>query len=108
MIATILLTLLAFPGAFILWSAKSFEANKAKAKTTGLPILVRWVSPINPFWLMFGSSVVRTCSALGIATENFRRYYPFGWEANERHHVHQELGSVFMLVTPGGNWCCVR
>lgn len=107
MIATILLTLLAIPGAFILWSAKTLQENKVKAKATGLPILIRWVSPINPFWLMFGSRIVRGANKFGLATEGFRRYYPFGWEANERHHVHQDIGSVFMLVTPGGLWCCV-
>lgn len=56
---------------------------------------------------MFGSSIVLKCRALGIGTQHFRRLYNFGWEANERHKIHQELGSAFMLVSPGGNWLCV-
>ncbi|KAH8699443.1 cytochrome P450 monooxygenase-like protein [Phaeosphaeriaceae sp. PMI808] len=107
MIVAVLLTLLALPGLLFVWSALSLQTNKAKAETTGLPLLVRWVAPTNPFWMMFGSSIVLKCRALNIGTQHFRRFYNFGWEANERHLVHQELGPAFMLVSPGGNWLCV-
>jgi cytochrome P450 len=50
---------------------------------------------------------VRTCRALHIGTSHFRRFYLFGWEGNERHRVHQELGPFFLVVSPGGNWLCV-
>ncbi|KAF1843633.1 cytochrome P450 [Cucurbitaria berberidis CBS 394.84] len=107
MFAAVLLTLLALPALLFAWSALSLQANKAKAETTGLPLLVRWVAPTNPLWMMFGSSIVLKCRALGIGTKRFHRFYVFSWEANERHVVHQELGPVFMLVSPGGNWLCV-
>jgi cytochrome P450 len=42
-----------------------------------------------------------------MATENFDRFYPFGWEANERYRVHAELGDAFTLVAPGGYWVYV-
>ncbi|KAF2822668.1 cytochrome P450 [Ophiobolus disseminans] len=90
MITTLLLTVLAFPGLLLLWSAQSFQANKAKAKTTGLPLLERWISPMNLFWMMFGSTIVLKCRSLGIGTKHFR-----------------QLGTAFMLVTPGGIWLCV-
>lgn len=107
MIAAALLTILALPGLLFVWSALSLRTNKAKAESTGLPLLVRWVAPTNPFWMIFGSSIVLKCRALHIGTKHFRRFYNFGWEANERHVVHQELGPAFMLVSPGGNWLCV-
>jgi cytochrome P450 len=107
MITTILLTLLLLPLLLMVWSAKTLQANKAKAETTGLPLLVRWVSPTNPFWMMFGSSITLTCRSLNIGTKHFRRFYHFGWEANERHVVHEELGPAYVLVSPGGNWLCV-
>ncbi|KAF2787233.1 cytochrome P450 [Melanomma pulvis-pyrius CBS 109.77] len=107
MIAAVLLTLLALPGLLIVWSALSLYVNKVKARTTGLPLLVRRVTPTNPLWMMFGSTIVLKCRALNIGTKHFRRFYVFGWEANERHVVHQELGPTFMLVSPGGNWLCV-
>jgi cytochrome P450 len=107
MFATILLSLLALPGLLFLWSARALQVNKTKAQTTGLPLLIRWVAPTNPLWMMFGSTIVLKCRALGIGTAHFRRFYLFGWEANERHIVHQELGPAFMIVSPGGNWLCI-
>ncbi len=107
MIASVVLTLLALPSVLCIWSILSLQANKAKAATTGLPLLIRYVSPTNPLWMIFGSSIVKKCNSLGICTESFQRFYRFGWEANERHIVHQELGAAYMLVTPGGNWLCV-
>lgn len=104
---SIIVTLLALPIALIAWSAWSLAANHVQAKKAGFPILTRWVTPTNPFWMVFGSTIVRKCRALNIGTSNFWRFYHFGWEANQRHTVHQELGDVFMLVSPGGNWLCV-
>lgn len=107
MITAVIVSLLALPGLLFVWSALSLQANKRKAQTTGLPLLIRWVTPTNPFWMMFGSSFVLKCRAWGIGTKFFYRFYAFGWEANERHIVHEELGPVFMLVSPAGNWLCV-
>ncbi|KAG9189198.1 hypothetical protein G6011_06066 [Alternaria panax] len=105
---TIFLTLLALPVALAIWSAQSLAQNRAKAKAIGLPYLERWISPMNPFWLLGGSSFVRLCERLGIATENMSRIYSFGWEANNRAEVHEHIGSdVFILVHPGGIQLCV-
>jgi len=106
-LASVLLAVLALPGILLIWSAISFQANYAKAKQTGLPILTRYISPTNPLWMVCGSTITRTLSALGLCTTNFRRFYFFGWEANERHQVHVELGPLFLLVSPGGNWLYV-
>lgn len=103
----VLLSTLALPSALIAWSVWSFSLNLRKAESVGLPILTRCIAPTNPFWMLFGSTIVLQCRALGIGTSNFWRFYTFGWEANERHRVHEEDGKVFMLVTPGGNWLCV-
>lgn len=104
---TITLTLLALPAALFVWTAQSLARNRAIAKATGLPVLVRWISPINPFWLLWGSSFVRLCRRLGIATENLKRIYSYGWEANERANIHVDHGDVLMVVHPGGMQLCV-
>lgn len=104
---TALLTLLVLPIALIAWTANSLAHNRAKAKATGLPYLERWVSPINPFWLLWGSSFVRLCQRLGIATENLSRIYSFGWNANERANIHLDYGDVFAVVHPGGLVVCI-
>jgi cytochrome P450 len=103
----VLLTVLALPVALIAWTAQSLARNRSRAKATGFPYLVRWVSPINPFWLLYGSSFVRLCSRLGFASKNFTRIYSYGWEANERAKIHLDYGDVFMVAHPGGIQLCV-
>ncbi|KAH5186168.1 hypothetical protein HBI81_178390 [Parastagonospora nodorum] len=107
MFLTLALSLAALPVTLTIWSAISLNANIRKARGIGLPILVRWTTPTNPLWMAFGSNIVRLARRLGIATENFDRFYLFGWEANERYQVHAELGDAFTLVAPGGYWVYV-
>jgi hypothetical protein len=57
--------------------------------------------------MAFGSDIVRLARRLGIVTENFDRFYLFGWDANERYRVHAELGDAFTLAAPGGHWIYV-
>ncbi|KAF2818346.1 cytochrome P450 monooxygenase-like protein [Ophiobolus disseminans] len=105
---TVLITLLALPAALVLWNAQSLAHNRAKAKATGLPYLERWISPINPFWLLYGSSFVRLCERFGIASENLSRIYSYGWEANSRAEVHEFANSdVVLVIHPGGLQLCV-
>lgn len=106
-LVTSLTTLLLVPGSLFAWSAWSLYSNLAVARKTEFPILVRWIAPNNPLWMLCGSTIVRTCRALHIGTSHFQRFYLFGWEANERHRVHQELGPLFLVVSPGGNWLCI-
>jgi len=54
--------------------------------------------------MAWGSNLVRLARRLGIATENFDRFYLFGWEGNERYRVHAQFGDAFALVAPGGLW----
>jgi hypothetical protein len=105
---TIFFTLLALPVALVFWTAQSLAVNRAKAKATGLPYLERWISPINPFWLLYGSSFVRLYERLGIASESLSRIYSYGWEANARAEVHEYVSSdVVLVVHPGGLQLCV-
>ncbi|KAF1953538.1 cytochrome P450 [Byssothecium circinans] len=106
-VVAVLLGLLALPVTLLAWSYLSLKRNKAVAEKVGFPILVKWISPMNPFWMVMGSSIVKTCRKLNLGTANFKRMYFFGWEGNERSKIHEELGGSFMMVTPGGNWLCV-
>ncbi|KAF1833939.1 cytochrome P450 [Decorospora gaudefroyi] len=100
---TVLFALLALPCTLLFWTAQSLSRNRAKAKATGLPYLERWVSPMNPLWLLCGSSLVRLFERFGIASDNFSRIYSFGWEANARAQIHENNSSdVLLVVSPGG------
>ncbi|KAF7940855.1 uncharacterized protein EAE97_007040 [Botrytis byssoidea] len=104
---TIVVTFLALPVGLVIWSAQTLAANRAKARATGLAYLIRYVSPMNPIWLLYGSSIVRLCQRLGIASENFTRIYSHGWEANERAQIFVDYGDAFLAVHPAGIQLCV-
>lgn len=101
MLTAVVVSLLALVGMLASWSAVTLRANMAQARATGLPILVRWIDLTNPMWMMFGSSIVLKCKEWNIGTKHFHRFYYFGWEANERYRIHEELGPAYLLVTPG-------
>jgi len=107
MLAALLSTIAALPIILFIWSVISFRSNLAKARQLGFPILIRYVTPTNPLWMLWGSKIVRLSRRLNLASQNFSRFYLFGWEGNERYRVHAELGDVFTLVSPGGNWIYV-
>ncbi|KAF2019855.1 cytochrome P450 monooxygenase-like protein [Aaosphaeria arxii CBS 175.79] len=100
-------TILALPIGFFLWSAQCLARNCAIAKASGIPYITRWVAPINPFWLLYGTSIVKFLQRFGLATDRLRRIYPFGWEANERATIHEEHGEMFLVAHPGGLQLCV-
>ncbi|KAF2641035.1 cytochrome P450 [Massarina eburnea CBS 473.64] len=106
-IVTVFISLLVIPVSLLAWSYLSLNHNKVIAEKVGFPILVKWISPVNPFWMIMGSTIVKACRKLNFGTANFHRMYLFGWEGNERSRIHEELGNIFMMVTPGGNWLCV-
>jgi hypothetical protein len=103
----LLFILLALPVSLLAWSYLSLRRNKVIAAKAGFPTLVRWITPGNPFWMITGNKIIKTCRKWKIGTANFQRMYFYGWEGNERSKIHEELGHIFMMVTPGGNWLCV-
>jgi len=105
--AAALFVLLAMPASLMMWSYLSLQRNKAVAEKIGFPILIKWISPVNPFWMIMGSTIVSACRRYHLGTANFRRMYFFGWEGNERSRIHEEPGGTFTVVTPAGNWLCV-
>ncbi|TGO28184.1 hypothetical protein BPAE_0031g00500 [Botrytis paeoniae] len=107
LLLTTVATFLALPVGLIIWSAQTLATNRAKARATGLPYLIRYVSPMNPIWLLYGSSIVRLCQRLGIASENFTRIYSHGWKANERAQIFVDYGDAFLVVHPAGIQLCV-
>lgn len=91
--------------AFLGWTTVSIVSNYIAARNIGLPLVISPVYPLNPFWII-------TCRVFPIIL--LLKYLPFGlgtwarctyigWQFNEKHALHDELGPVFLIVTPGGN-----
>ncbi|KAF2449023.1 cytochrome P450 [Karstenula rhodostoma CBS 690.94] len=100
MILLIVFLVIAFYG---LWSAAYLAVNLVKAKRLGFPVLIRYITPTNPLWIITGNVVIAICRRVPFGSGRFTRFYSPGWASNDRHKVHTELGNIFILVSPGGN-----
>ncbi|KAL1595917.1 hypothetical protein SLS60_009607 [Paraconiothyrium brasiliense] len=98
-----LLVLSTLPLAFVLWTLYCLGRNHAKARSIGLPITVRFVTPGGPIWMIFSPLIVRIATYLPF-TASFIKKYRRGWECRERYRTHEEHGELFTICTPGGNY----
>ena len=87
-----------------IWYFSSIPRNYRLARATGLPILLCPVNPSNPFWLVLSTIFEPTLSRY-LPTFVYHRIKVaiFGWEFRCRYTVNQEMGAVFVLVTPAKN-----
>ena len=91
--------------AFTTWTAFSLLRNYQLARSIGLPIIVSPANPLNPLWILTYrlSPIISVLRVLPWGLGKFARYSYIGWEFDDKYAVHQELGSAFILVTPGTN-----
>ncbi|KAJ4301326.1 hypothetical protein N0V90_003418 [Kalmusia sp. IMI 367209] len=102
-LAHVFLALSTLPLTLILWSAYTLTQNYAQARSIGLPITLRFVTPGGPLWMIFSPLIIRIATYLPFTT-SFIAKYRRGWECRERYHSHDEHGELFTICTPGGNF----
>lgn len=80
--------------------------NYLVARKIGVPLRVIPIDHINPLWMLVDRKVLSLVRRLpGVLGDNsFTRYNYRVWEMQDRCRSHQEMGGVFMMVTPGRNW----
>ena len=100
--------LLAAVGALLallsLSSLASLVRNALAARKTGLPYLVCVANPNNILWMVFVIPL-RPLLTRVLPAWLWRRVRPivYGWEFHTRGAVIEELGPVFVIVTPSTN-----
>ncbi|KAF3019774.1 hypothetical protein E8E14_011522 [Neopestalotiopsis sp. 37M] len=84
--------------------AWSLIKNYNTARTIGIPIRVIPFSPFNPLWSLFDKKVVGLLRRLPLVGENtITRYAWRGWDLEDRWRCHEEMGDIFIFVTPHYN-----
>lgn len=91
--------------AVLTWTSNSIYHNYLAARKTGLPIIISPVASLNPLWIityrLFPSVLLLRWLPFGFGI--WARCTLMGWMFHDKHALHQELGPVFTIVTPGGN-----
>ncbi|KAK3367453.1 cytochrome P450 [Podospora didyma] len=97
-------------GVLVVHTACGLLRNYASARAIGAPVRIIPISPLNPFWVLVDRKVLSFVRRLpGRLGENsFTRYNWRGWEVKDRYHSHQEMGDIWVLVTPLKNWIYVN
>ncbi|KAK0634375.1 cytochrome P450 [Bombardia bombarda] len=97
-------------GVFVLQTLAGLLRNYAAARTIGVPIRFIPISPLNPFWVLADRTVLSYVRRLPgpLGNNSFTRYNWRGWEVEDRYRSHQEMGDIWVLVTPFKNWIYVN
>lgn len=87
------------------WTLISVLLNYNAARKIALPIVISPVSPLNPLWILICRAfpIVLSLKTLPFGLGTWARCTYMGWAFQEKHALHDELGPVFVVVTPGGN-----
>lgn len=87
------------------WTLLSLLSNYNAARKIALPVVISPVSPLNPLWILtyrvFPSILSLKHLPFGLGT--WARCTYMGWSFHDKYALHDELGPVFTVVTPGGN-----
>ncbi|KAL6720095.1 hypothetical protein ACLMJK_002016 [Lecanora helva] len=87
------------------WTFISIIQNYLTARNIDLPIVISPVSPLNPIWILTWRTFPSVLSLrhLPFGLGKWTRCTYMGWTFQDKHALHDELGPVFVIVTPGGN-----
>ena len=87
------------------WTLISVVSNYNAARKIGFPIIISPVSPLNPLWILTSRAFPRILLLrhLPFGLGKWARCTYMGWTFQDKHALHDELGPVFVVVTPSGN-----
>ncbi|KAI0545638.1 cytochrome P450 [Xylaria curta] len=108
------LALLLFASPLLIFSfvamstALSLLRNYLAARTIGVPIRFIPISPLNAFWTLVDRGILCFLRRLPFGDNSFTRYNWRGWEVEDRYRSHQEMGDMWVLVTPLKNWVYIN
>lgn len=91
--------------AWVMWNSISLWINYRTARRIGLPIIVSPVAALNPMWILAHRflPLLPFLQSLPLDLGKWARCSFMGWTFQDKYLLHQELGLVFVLVTPSLN-----
>lgn len=101
----IFLVLLSIILALSSWTFFSIISNYNTARKIALPVIISPVSPLNPLWILTYRTfpIVLLLKHLPFGLGKWVRCTYMGWTFDDKYALHDELGPIFIVVTPSGN-----
>jgi hypothetical protein len=98
-----LLILFMIISAWVGWKGTNLMRYRNIAKSTGLPYIVSPFGSHDPVWIVFQRFLRPALENLPLGMGTWVKYMVRGWNCYDKAKSHEQLGNVFMLVTPSGN-----
>ena len=90
---------------YVLYSWYCLFCNYLIARKVGIPVCLIPINPENPLWMVVDKKIfIPIFEKLPFGSGSFTRFNWRGWEFVDKYRAHEEMGDVFMIVTPGRNW----
>lgn len=91
--------------AWLLWTCVSLLINYNIACRMGYPMVISPVHPLNLVWILMRRAflVNPTAPNLPSGLGKWTRCSHLAWMFHDKYALHEELGKIFVLVTPNGN-----
>lgn len=80
----------------------TIAGNYRAARKTGLPIVVSPVNPRNPVWLLTQKYLAPIISQTPFGLGAWAQFTRRGWLWKDHEKMHQEMGKVWVQVSPRG------
>ncbi|KAL9632197.1 MAG: hypothetical protein Q9164_005470 [Protoblastenia rupestris] len=87
-----------------LWTAFSVYSlirNYIKARQFGLHIVVNFVQPLNPVWILLSSTLLPLLQKLPFGLDYYFNYTAIDWMYKDKYQSHERYGDAFIVVNPG-------
>ncbi|KAI9713837.1 MAG: hypothetical protein M1820_000567 [Bogoriella megaspora] len=88
------------------WTCVNLFKNYRIARKINLPIIVSPTGTLNPLWIITYKlipSIIPLLDLLPLKVGRWARYTYMGWQFDDKHAIHDELGPAFVLCTPSLN-----
>ena len=87
------------------WTLLPLISNYNAARKIALPLVISPVSTLNPLWILTYRAFpfILSLKYLPFGLGTWARCTFMGWTFHDKHALHDELGPVFIVVTPSGN-----
>lgn len=88
--------------AHVVYTASRLLRNYLTARKVGMPIRIIPIDPENPLWMVLDKRFfIPLFEKLPFGPDSFTRFNWRGCEFADKYRAHEEMGDVFMMVTPG-------
>ncbi|KAF1952258.1 cytochrome P450 [Byssothecium circinans] len=90
---------------YIVYSWYCLFRNYLIPRKVGLPLRIIPINPENPLWMLVDKRFfIPLFEKLPFGSGSFTRFNWRGWEFADKYRVHEEIGDIFIMVTPGRVW----